>query len=142
MSAFTLSVRPRYGEVDRMGIVYHAHYLVYFDQGRTEYLRAAGLPYAELEARGYKLVVVDAGVRYLSPAHYDDELSLEVRLDELRRASVVFGYTLRRGETRLATGHTRLGCVDEASRPTPLPSELAELLGPGRPAPSPASKPA
>lgn len=141
MSAFSLELRPRYGEVDRMGIVYHAHYLVYFDQGRTEFLRALGLPYAEIEERGFKLVVVDAGVRYLSPARYDEDLQLEVRLEEVRPASVLFRYELRRGETRLAAGHTRLGCVDDSSGPTPLPADLRRILAAGRSAPDAASKP-
>lgn len=130
--AHRITLRPRYGEVDSMGIVYHAHYLVYFDQGRTELMRALGLPYAEVERRGFRLAVVDAGVRYLSPARYDDELQLDTHVETLRGASIVFGYALRRGDELLATGHTRLGCLDRENRPCAMPAELRALLHAGR----------
>ena len=136
MSAHRITLRPRYGEVDSMGIVYHAHYLVYFDQGRTELLRALGMSYAEVERRGFRLAVVDAGVRYHSPARYDDELQLETHVETLRGASVLFGYALRRGTELLATGHTKLGCLDHDNRPCPLPAELRGLLHAGRIAPA------
>ncbi|GJM21102.1 MAG: hypothetical protein DHS20C15_10170 [Planctomycetota bacterium] len=132
MSAHRLTLRPRYGEVDSMGIVYHAHYLVYFDQGRTELLRDLGMSYAEIEAQGHRLAVVDAGLRYLSPARYDDELQLETELASVRGASVVFGYRLSRGDELLATGHTKLGCLDLHNRPCALPPELRKLLRAGR----------
>ncbi|HZL99463.1 MAG TPA: thioesterase family protein [Planctomycetota bacterium] len=132
-TAFELSIRPRYGEVDSMGVVYHAHYLAYFDVGRTEYLRACGADYAELERRGFRLAVVDLAVRYLRGARFDDELRLAVLLTELGRASVRFEYELRRGAETLATGYTRLGCLDTRNRPTPLPADTLECLrgGPG-----------
>lgn len=144
MKGFEVSIRPRYGEVDSMGVVYHAHYLAYFDVGRTEYLRARGASYAELERRGFRLAVVELGVRYLRPARFDDELRLAVRVTELGRASVRFDYELRRDDELLATGHTRLGCLDTGNRPVPLPDDtrdcllagLAGLAGPpGKPGP-------
>ena len=128
VTAFEISIRPRYGEVDSMGVVYHAHYLAYFDVGRTEYLRALGSNYAELERRGFRLAVVDLAVRYLLPARFDDELRLAVRLTELGRASVRFEYELRRGGVTLVTGHTRLGCLDVRNRPTPLPADTLACL--------------
>jgi acyl-CoA thioester hydrolase len=129
MSEFRVTIRPRYGEVDSMGIVYHAHYLVYFDVGRTECMRAAGTSYAELEARGFRLAVVEARVRYLRPARFDEELSLAVRVGHVGRASVGFDYRLDGpgGET-LATGHTRLGCLDGRQRPVALPGDAAACL--------------
>lgn len=126
---FEIPIRPRYGEVDSMGVVYHAHYLAYFDVGRTEYLRARGASYAELEARGYRLAVVDLAVRYIRPARFDEELRLAVRLTEVGRASVRFEYELRRAGETLATGHTRLGCLDTRNRPTPLPDDTRQCLG-------------
>jgi acyl-CoA thioester hydrolase len=125
---FEISIRPRYGEVDSMGVVYHAHYLAYFDVGRTEYLRALGESYAELERRGYRLPVVELDVRYRRPARYDDDLRLVVRLAEVGRASVGFDYELRRGDETLATGHTRLGCLGADDRPTALPPDTLDRL--------------
>jgi acyl-CoA thioester hydrolase len=133
---FEVSIRPRYGEVDSMGVVYHAHYLPYFDVGRTEYLRARGASYAELERRGFRLAVVELGVRYLRPAHFDDELRLAVRVTELGRASVRFDYELRRADELLATGFTRLGCLDTSNRPTALPDDTRQCLLGGLEGPS------
>ena len=134
-TGFEIPIRPRYGEVDAMGVVYHAHYLAYFDVGRTEYLRACGASYAELERRGYRLAVVDLGVRYLRPARFDEELLLAVRLTALGRASVRFDYELSRDGELLATGHTRLGCLDTENRPIGLPDDTRAALGrrPGKP---------
>lgn len=137
-TGFEIPIRPRYGEVDSMGVVYHAHYLSYFDVGRTEYLRACGASYAELERRGFRLAVVELGVRYLRPARFDELLRLGVSLTALGRASVRFDYELRRGDELLATGHTRLGCLDTGNRPVPLPADTRACLGsrsPGKPAP-------
>jgi acyl-CoA thioester hydrolase len=133
MTDFVVPIRPRYGEVDRMGFVYHAHYLVYFEIGRTEYMRARGVAYAGVEDRGHRLVVADAQLRYVRPACYDEELSLTVRLGRQRGASVVFEYELSGPEGGLrASGSTRLGCVDVDGRPSRLPNDLTAALS-GRP---------
>jgi acyl-CoA thioester hydrolase len=133
MSEFAVAIRPRYSEVDSMGVVYHANYLVYFDVARTEWLRSAGADYAALERRGFRLAVVDLAVRYLLPAHFDDELSLAVWLTELRRASVTFRYSLRNGDGQvLCDGHTRLGCLNRENRPTRLPADTLKTLEEGR----------
>lgn len=142
MSEFVVPIRPRYGEVDSMGVVYHAHYLVYFDVGRCEYMRSLGRPYASLEADGYRLAVVDADVRYRSPAHYDDELSLAVWLSDVRWASITFRYELRRQAQVLAGGSTRLACLDRSNRPTRLPSDVLSVLRAGRNDPAATSHPA
>jgi acyl-CoA thioester hydrolase len=112
-----------------MGIVYHGNYLVYFDVGRTEWLRAAGSDYAELERRGYRLAVVDAALQYRRPAHFDEELRLAVSVQQVGRATVTFRYELRSlaGEL-LVTGHTRLGCLDTSHRPTGLPEDTVASL--------------
>jgi acyl-CoA thioester hydrolase len=141
MSEFLVSIRPRYGEVDRMGVVYHAHYLVYFDIGRTEFMRAHGASYASLEERGYRLAVTEAAVRYRRPALYDQELEIAVWLSRLGRATVTFRYELWDLEgSVLASGHTRLGCIDEAGRPTALPADFVASMGPGSPREPPPSQ--
>jgi len=119
-------VRVRYGEVDRMGVVYHAHYLAYFEQGRTEFLRAQGSTYREVEEGGTLLVVVDVGIRFLRPARYDDLLRVRTRLAEARGARLRFEYELLRGDDLLATGHTTLAATDLAGRPRRLPRGLAD----------------
>src|SRR5229473_5963893 len=72
-----VSIRVRYAETDRMGLLHHANYLVYFEQGRTELLRSCGLTYKELEDQGFLLVLSKVEVRYRSPARYDDLLTLK-----------------------------------------------------------------
>ena len=71
-----IQIRVRYAETDRMGLLHHANYLVYFEQARTELLRSRGVAYKDLEDQGYFLVIVRAEVRYRSPAHYDDLLTV------------------------------------------------------------------
>ena len=133
MSEHVVRLRPRYGEVDSMGVVYHAHYLQYFDIGRTEWMRAAGMPYADVERRGYRLAVVDVGVRYLRPAVYDEELAVATRLEHVGGASLNFTYEVRGEAGLLVTGHTRLGCVDRNNRPIRLPAETLAVLRRGIP---------
>jgi acyl-CoA thioester hydrolase len=118
-------LRVRYCETDAQGIVNNADYLSYFEVGRVEWLRAAGLSYRELEKEGYGLVVVEALARYKKPAFFDDELTVRTELIELKRASLSFGYTVLRGEEVLVAGRTLHGCVDLATRkPHRLPAAL------------------
>ncbi len=77
MTSGEITIRVRYAETDRMGLLHHANYLVYFEQGRTELLRANGLSYKDLEDQGYLLVLTKIEVRYRWPARYDDVLTLK-----------------------------------------------------------------
>ena len=124
------TLRVRYGEVDRMGVVYHANYLPYFEQGRTEFLRALGTTYREVEASGLLLVVADAGLKFLRPAGYDDLLRVRTRLSELSGVRMLFEYEVDRplDGVRIATGHTTLAACDLDGRPIRLPDALRERL--------------
>ena len=70
--AHTTSLRVRYAETDQMGVVYHANYLAWCEVGRTEYVRAAGMTYREMERAGVGLAVIDAQLRFHGGAAYDD----------------------------------------------------------------------
>lgn len=90
-------VRVRYSETDKMGIVYHANYLVWFEIGRTEFCRARGFSYLDMEENDDAfLVVVESYCRYKAPAYYDDELIVRTHITELRRRSLRFGYEIVR----------------------------------------------
>lgn len=104
-----------------MGVVYHTHYLDYFEAGRTEALRNLGVRYRDLEANGIIMPVVEAQVRYRGPAHYDDMLVVEVSFEEVPSVRVPIDYTVHReGESdTLATGHTTL-CFMNAERRRPI----------------------
>lgn len=90
-----------------------------------EWLRAAGLSYAELERKGYGFVVVEARLFYKRAARFDDELMLRTELSDLKRASLRFEYALLRGEEVVVTGYTRHGCIELASgKPRRIPAGL------------------
>ncbi|MDJ0975406.1 MAG: thioesterase family protein [Planctomycetota bacterium] len=128
LPAHETQVRVRYGEVDRMGVVYHGHYLVYFEQGRTELLRSLGVTYRAVEDAGTLLVVVDTGARYYLPARYDDLLTVSTRLVDFGRIRMRFEYEVSRDGDRLATGHTVLASTDSEGRPKRLPADLLERM--------------
>jgi acyl-CoA thioester hydrolase len=125
-SVFTL--RVRFCETDLMGIVHHAQYLTYFEAGRVEWLRRRGISYTSWTAQEIHLPVVDAELRYRAPARFDELLSVETRLAELRWASVRYDYVVRRGGVVLAEGSTRLACVDAAHKLQRIPHELLGVL--------------
>src|SRR5207248_8809687 len=79
-------IRVRYAETDRMGLLHHANYLIYFEQARTELLRSLGIAYRDLEDQGFLLVLTRAEVRYRAPARYDDLLT--VRTSVVRTTAV------------------------------------------------------
>jgi acyl-CoA thioester hydrolase len=118
------TIRVRYAETDRMGLLHHANYLVYFEQGRTELLRAQGLTYKDLEDQGFLLVLTRLQVRYKSPAYYDDLLTLRTTVVRTTLVKIEHRYELFRGETLLAEAETTLGCVDRQGRVQPLPQFL------------------
>jgi acyl-CoA thioester hydrolase len=130
-------LRVIYGDTDQMGVVYYANYFRYFEFGRSEYFRAHGGSYAEVERAGLQLPVVEASCRYKAPARYDDMLAIQVSVEQVRGASIVFTYELfREGEPRtlLCTGRTLHACVSrEDQRPTRLPESLARLMKPREP---------
>ena len=106
-------------------MVNNANYLSYFEVGRVEWLRAAGLSYKELEKGGYGIVVVEALVRYRRAAFFDDELTLRTELAQMSRASLRFEYAVLRDGEVLVTGHTRHACVELATgRPSRMPERL------------------
>src|SRR5688500_20330836 len=101
-----------------MGVVYHAEYLVWCEVGRTDYIRALGLPYAELERRGTALAVAEASIRYHAPARYDDLIHVETRLVDVRSRAITFEDLVRNWEDggRLAAGRKPLGAVASITR--------------------------
>src|SRR5947209_17230169 len=107
-----------------MGLLHHAHYLVYFEQGRTELLRAQGLAYRDLEDQGYLLVLTKVQVRYRRPARYDDLLTLRTTLVRTTLVKIEHKYELLRDGVLLAEGETTLGCIDRSGTVQALPAAL------------------
>ncbi|WP_111683011.1 acyl-CoA thioesterase [Winogradskyella tangerina] len=123
-------IRVRYGETDQMGVVYHANYAVYFEVGRTEWLREFGLSYAVMEQEGIMLPVISLQINYKNSARYDDELKVITKLKKLPTASIEFDYELRNNSDEiLATGNTVLAFIDmKRNRPTRCPKYLLDKL--------------
>ncbi|HUF09151.1 MAG TPA: thioesterase family protein [Rhodothermales bacterium] len=110
--------RVRYRECDRMGIVYHTHYLDYFEAARTEMIRELGVPYLTIEDSGLLIQVVQVNIRFHSPAFYDDELVVTARVSKPPSTRLVVENEVRRkGETKiLASGQIDLCFVDAGTK--------------------------
>ena len=124
-------VRVRFAETDQMGIVYHANYLVWMEIGRVEYCRAQGLRYAEMDAAGIRLAVVEAELRYLRPALYDQEIAIITSLSLASPRAVEFRYEIRNAETReaLTEGRTRHFFLARDLKPCKLPEHYRAAFG-------------
>ena len=124
-------LRVRYAETDKMGVVYHANYLVWFEIGRTEYCRAKGITYRDMEEQdGAFLVVAESYVRYKSPAHYDDHLTIRTRVNEMKKRTLCFEYEIIRpsdGKT-IAQGETIHVVTDANSHVISFPDTYQEIL--------------
>lgn len=96
MYSNTTEIRVRYADTDKMQFVYNGKYLEYFEVGRTELLRSCGLVYSELEKEGYQLPLIEAGLKYKSPAYYDDILLVKATINKLYSANVYIEYTITR----------------------------------------------
>ncbi|MEP7028372.1 MAG: thioesterase family protein [Candidatus Eisenbacteria bacterium] len=137
--AHAYEIQVRYGDTDQMRVAYHANYLHWFEIARTEWLRAHGKSYRELEAEGVILPVTEAHCRYLASALYDDRLRLWGWVGELGRATVQFDYRIERVEDErlIAVGYTRHCFLDRDGRPVRIEGSLHDLLAQGLPAATP-----
>ena len=115
------TIRVRYAETDRMGLLHHANYAVYFEAARTEMLRKRGFSYRDIEDSGHFLVIVELGCKYKRPAYYDDLLTIKTFVERVTHVKLVHRYEVRRDGTLLAEGNSTLACVDKEGRPQALP---------------------
>lgn len=132
-----LEVRVIYADTDHGGAVYYGTYLRWFEMGRTELLRSAGLTYSEIEKSGILSPVVEVRCRYLQPARYDELLEVITWIEELRRGSIIFGYQIIRkaDHALIVLGETTNAFVDHEFRctrpPKPIHTALSSLAGEG-----------
>ena len=130
----TTRLRVRYADTDQMGIVYYANYLVWFEIGRTEWLRQTGWSYREMEEDGIALPVIEAHCEYRQPLRYDDEVEIATRAALVTPVRLRFHYEVtRRGDgvasaTTSASGHTIHAAIDAAGRPCRLPARVRHLF--------------
>lgn len=124
-------LRVRYSETDKMGIVYYANYLVWFEIGRAEFCRARHISYRDMEENDDAfLVVAESYCRYKAPAYYDDELLIRTHITELRRRSLRFGYEVVRASDGqvIAEGETGHVVTDSSGRVRSFPEGYSKGL--------------
>jgi acyl-CoA thioester hydrolase len=126
----TTELRVRYAETDQMGVVYHAHYLVWCEMGRTDFIRALGTPYAELERDGLALAVAEATLRCHASARYDELIRVATTLTAVRSRAITFAYRIANAEsgTHLVTASTTLVALDGTGRVIALPTVVRDRL--------------
>ena len=122
-------LRVRYAETDAMGIVHHSRYIPWFELGRSDWLREAGLPYSEFEKMGYYLTVTEVCARYYHSAVYDEIVTVRTWVEEVRSRAVTLAYDVRneQGE-RLVLACTKHVCITHDGQPVRLPAALQSVL--------------
>ena len=134
MKIHRIEIRPIYADLDAMNIVYNGTYLRFFEYGRTELMRATGIPYTVIEEQGLHFPVTEANVRFRQPAHYDELLYLDTWISWMKKVSLRFQYRLCRPEgdslVELVIGFTTHGCITHQGRVSPLPAMVSEALRP------------
>jgi acyl-CoA thioester hydrolase len=123
-------LRVRYAETDKMGVVYYANYLVWFEVGRADLLRSLGWSYREMELAGISLPVIEAHCNYLRPARYDDEIEVKTEGRMLSPVRMEFEYQVVRTEdgTIAAEGKTVHAALDQTGKPCRLPARVREVF--------------
>ncbi len=120
----------RYAETDQMQIVHHANYIVWMEEGRSEFMRQSGGDYAEVERRGHLLAVTGVQVRYLASAHYGERVTVRTWVEELRSRTLTFGYEIINANngTLLVKGQSEHVCMDRQGRVIRIPEAIRALL--------------
>jgi len=124
-------IRVRYAETDKMGIVHHSNYYVWFELGRSEFCRSRGFSYREMEDNDNALLVVaESYCRYKSPSYYEDLLRVRTQVAKIRSRSIVFVYEIYRpsDDTVIAEGETLHIVVNRENKISSLPSRYKKML--------------
>ena len=130
MPSSVSTVRVRYAETDKMGVVYYANYFVWFEVARAELLRSLGWSYRDMEQAGVALPVIEARCAYHRSARYDDELDVRTEGRMLSPVRMQFDYEVVRREDAAvaASGTTVHAAVDERGRPCRLPDRIRQVF--------------
>lgn len=118
----------RYAEADPMGIVHHRNYITYLEEGRSEYARQRGFPYSQFEATGYFLLVSEVHIRHIKPAHYEQSITVNTWISEMKSRGMTFEYTVTDTQTGeiLATAQTKHICITKAGQIAKIPQVWRE----------------
>jgi len=127
-NAVDFPIRVRYADTDKMGIVYYGTYPVYFEIGRSEYMREKGFVYRNFEEQGYHLVVVNLEVKYYNSATYDDLLIVRTSISELKSRGITFCYEIYKDGTLVVEGKTKHICTNSERKSSSMPPHLLKIL--------------
>lgn len=135
MPIFEYQRRVRYADTDQFQAAHHSRMYLWFEEARTELLRALGRPYQEFESAGIFFPVREAACRYRGLARFDMLLVVAIEAIEIRGASLRFDYLVTSGGSSIADGYTVHACVDRSGKVLRLPPDVRELFGrsPGEP---------
>ncbi len=105
----------RYVETDQMGVVHHSNYYPWFEMGRTEFTKATGMKYTDVENIGVMMPLTESYCKYIKPAKYEDEIIIETSIEELTAVKIIFSYKIIKKENNelLAKGNTTQAFVDK-----------------------------
>jgi acyl-CoA thioester hydrolase len=125
-----LPVRIYYEDTDMSGVVYHANYLRYFERGRSDFLRMAGVNHTELQNREKPMAfaVIAMDLRFKKPARIDDALVVHTKYHAIKGVKLHIDQIIMRGETEIATAQVTAVCIDFNGNPQRPPKEMVELL--------------
>ncbi len=128
---FSTTLRVRFAETDAQGVVYNGNYFTYFEVGRVNYFRNLRIRFIFSEDRRYDITIANAACQYKSPARFDDELEVFVRVPEMRHSSFIFEYLIIRKSTGdiIACGHTVMVILKaDTKKPTAIPEEIKNKI--------------
>lgn len=130
LKKFSTKARIRYGETDQMGVVYHGNYAQYFELARTEWLRALGVTYKDMELNGINLPVIALNFKFLKPALYDDIITIEVEIKKKPLVKIEFFYTISNEQNEvLCTGSSTLAFMNaKTNKPMVCPDYILNKL--------------
>jgi acyl-CoA thioester hydrolase len=120
----------RYAETDQMGIVHHSNYPIWFEIGRTAFLKQLGLSYSSIEAKGIMLPLYEINCKYKSPAKYEDEISVITSLESITRTRIIFSYQVKNvlSDAVIATGQTMHAWTNTSLRPINAEKVIPEVF--------------
>ena len=123
-------IKVRYAETDKMGIVYHSNYLIYFEIGRTEFINECGISYIEMEQMGIMIPLLESNCKYVQGAKYADELIVKTWIEELGAAKVRFNYSIIRESDgkEITRGNTLHVFVDNSFKIINLKKKFPEIM--------------
>lgn len=125
---FQFKTFVRYAETDQMGVVYYANYFVYFEAARTALLKKEGKSYGDFEREGVYIPVLEAYCKYKSPLFYEDEITVNCWISEVKNTSFRFEYEITRDGKSVAEGFTRHCCTTKDLKPIKIPDDLRKII--------------